>query len=85
MPELARTWTNSTGNLPALTPGSLRSLAYSIRNPAGAVVVGSAAAMYTTSGATFSTWSLLGSDLQTGKELWNRQVRDTADHGPFPP
>ena len=57
------TWTNITGNLPALAPGTLRSIAYSTSTTDGAVVVGGDTGVFTAPGPTFSSWSLLGTGL----------------------
>jgi len=57
------TWTEMTTNLPTLNPGALRTVAFSTRAPAGAVVVGSDNGVFEASGAAFSSWSRLGSGL----------------------
>jgi hypothetical protein len=56
-------WTEITGNLSTFTPGTLRSIAYSTRSAAGAVVVGSDNGVYVASGPGFNTWSLLAKGL----------------------
>lgn len=56
-------WTNVTGNLLTLTPGVLRSVAFSTNNPTGAVIVGSDNGVFTARGPFFTTWAVLGTGL----------------------
>lgn len=56
-------WTNVTGNLLTLTPGTLRSVAVSTSNPDGSVIVGSDNGVFTAPGPTFTTWAALGTGL----------------------
>jgi len=58
-------WTNITGNLGTLNPGTLRSIAYSTRIASAEVVVGSDAGVFSAPGATFMNWSKLGTGLPT--------------------
>jgi len=57
------TWTNITGNLTALAPGLLRTIAYVSSTANGAVVVGADAGVFTANGPAFTTWSLLSTGL----------------------
>ena len=54
-----QTWSDITGNLAALAPGELRSIAYSTHLQ-GALVVGSDAGVFMALGPAFSTWGRLG-------------------------
>lgn len=58
-------WAEITGDLPTLSPGSLRSVAYCTSTPAGFVVVGSNEGVFQAPGPAFSTWTRLGSGLPT--------------------
>jgi hypothetical protein len=53
-------WTNVTGNLLTLNPDSLLSVAYSIANPAGTLIVGTKSGVFSASGPAFNTWAVLG-------------------------
>ena len=56
-------WTDVTGNLPSLGPGTLRSVEH-VKNATGeGVVVGTNAGAFVALGSGFSIWSRLGSDL----------------------
>ncbi len=59
------TWTVITGNLQTLKPGTLRSIAYSTSNVAGAVVVGGDNGVFIAPGSAFTPWSRLGAGLPT--------------------
>jgi hypothetical protein len=61
-------WTNITGNLPTLGPGTLRSVAY-IRNSTGeGVAVGTNNGVFAAPGSGgFSTWSALGTGLPSAQ------------------
>src|SRR5581483_842562 len=56
-------WTNITGNLQTLAPGSLRSITYSTSTTEGAVVIGSDTGVFEALGTGFLTWSRLGTGL----------------------
>jgi len=56
-------WTNITGNLLALTPGTLRSIAFITSNPGGSVIVGSDNGVFIAAGPAFTTWATLGTGL----------------------
>ena len=56
-------WTNVTGNLLTLTPGVLRSVAFSTSNPGGDVIVGSDNGVFIAHGPGFTTWAVLGTGL----------------------
>jgi hypothetical protein len=56
-------WTEITGNLATLSPGKLRSIAYSTNTPGGAVVVGTDAGVVIAAGPAFNSWGLLGAGL----------------------
>ena len=58
-------WTNITGNLGTLNPGTLRSIAYSMRIASAEVVIGSDVGVFSAPGATFMNWSKLGTGLPT--------------------
>jgi hypothetical protein len=62
-PDAGRTWTDITGNLSALTPGALRSIAYSWSDAAAMVVVGSDSGVFAATGPALTAWSRLGSGL----------------------
>ncbi|HSE15603.1 MAG TPA: VWA domain-containing protein [Pyrinomonadaceae bacterium] len=53
-------WTNVTGNLLTLTPGTIRSVAFSTSNAAGAVIVGTDNGVFAADGPAFTTWAALG-------------------------
>lgn len=57
------TWANITGNLQTLSPGALRSIAYSTSTSAGAIVVSGNMGVFEAPGAAFSTWRPLGEGL----------------------
>jgi hypothetical protein len=56
-------WTDITGNLLALTPGILRSVAYNPSDPNKALTVGADMGVFVALGPHFSNWSHLGSGL----------------------
>jgi hypothetical protein len=56
-------WMEITGDLPSLDPGELHSIAYLTNSPAGAVLVGGDTGVFEARGASFSSWSRLGSGL----------------------
>lgn len=56
-------WANITGNLMTLTPGLLRSVAFSTSNPTGSVIVGSDNGVFIAAGPAFNVWSALGTGL----------------------
>jgi photosystem II stability/assembly factor-like uncharacterized protein len=56
-------WTPITGNLAALAPGALRSVAYSNNTAEGALVVGSNNGVFTAPGPNFNNWTRLGTGL----------------------
>jgi hypothetical protein len=56
-------WTDITGNLPALHPGVLRSIAYNPGDPNKALVVGADIGVFVALGPQFSNWSRLSSGL----------------------
>jgi hypothetical protein len=56
-------WTEITGNLSTLRPGSLRSITYCTRNPQGSVIVGSDNGVFVADGPGFSNWSRLGTGM----------------------
>ncbi|MBX9585086.1 MAG: hypothetical protein K2X87_32675, partial [Gemmataceae bacterium] len=57
------TWTNVTGNLPMLNPGTLRSVAFSTATPLGMVVVGADCGVYAAPGPGFDNWVKFGTGL----------------------
>jgi hypothetical protein len=59
-PDAGGTWTNVTGNLAALNPGTILSVAYSNANAAGTLIVGTAASVFSADGPAFNVWSALG-------------------------
>jgi hypothetical protein len=61
--DAGATWSNVTGNLATLTPGALRSVAFSTINPFGAVIVGCDNGVFIARGPFFLTWSALGTGL----------------------
>ena len=54
--DAGATWTNVTGDLMTLTPGVLRSVAFSTSNPDGSVVVGANNGVFIARGPVFTTW-----------------------------
>jgi len=56
-------WVEITGNIFTLDPGTLRSIAYSTADPAGAVLVGADRGIFLAAGPSFSNWNRLGSGL----------------------
>jgi hypothetical protein len=56
-------WTNITGNLLALVPGTLRSMAFSTSNAGGSLIVGSDNGVFIAPGPAFNTWTVLGTGL----------------------
>ncbi len=57
------TWTNVTGDLLTLTPGTIRSVAFSTANTDGSVIVGTDNGVFIGQGPTFTTWLALGTGL----------------------
>lgn len=51
-------WTEVTGNLMTLTPGTLRSVAFSTSNTDGSVIAGGNNGVFIASGPTFDVWSV---------------------------
>jgi hypothetical protein len=68
-------WKNITGNLP-VKPGSLRSIAFSTQQAAGALVVGTDKGVYLAAGPGFSSWSPLGSGLPNAA-VYHLEYNDT--------
>lgn len=56
-------WTNVTGNLLTLAPGTIRSVAFSTADAAGSVIVGSDNGVFFAPGPAFNTWAVLGTGL----------------------
>lgn len=56
-------WANVTGNLLTLTPGTIRSVAFSSADAAGSVIVGSDNGVFFAPGPAFNTWAVLGTGL----------------------
>jgi hypothetical protein len=56
-------WTEITGNLTALNPGQLRSIAYNNSTAQGSIGVGSDSGVFSAAGPNFNTWSSLGTGL----------------------
>ena len=56
-------WDDVTGNLGALAPGTLRSVAYSTHAPGGVLVVGGDTGVFAAAGPAFNAWSRLGTGL----------------------
>src|SRR5215213_2969251 len=54
------TWTNVTGDLLTLTPGTIRSVAVNTSTAAGSVIVGTDNGVFAADGPTFTTWVALG-------------------------
>jgi hypothetical protein len=50
-------WTEVTGDLPAQTPGELRSIAFSTSNAAGTVIVGADNGAFAAAGPAFNVWT----------------------------
>ena len=64
--DAGATWATLTGNLAALNPGSLRSVAFSSANADGAVIVGADRGVFIARGCgAFSAWQRLGTGLPT--------------------
>lgn len=61
--DAGRSWQDVTGNLPALDPGRLRSVAFSTSRTLGGVVAGTDKGVYLASPPAFSTWRVLGTGL----------------------
>jgi hypothetical protein len=61
--DAGETWTNITGNLGTLDPGTLRSVAYIPGSQANGVVVGSDTGVFHAPGPAFTSWSRFGSGL----------------------
>ena len=61
--DAGASWTNVTGNLLTLTPGTLRSVAVSTSNPDGSVIAGSDNGVFVAQGPAFTTWAALGTGL----------------------
>jgi hypothetical protein len=57
------TWANITGNLAALNPGRLRTVAFNTSTFAGVVVVGGDNGVFQAPGAAFTTWDRPGTGL----------------------
>ena len=62
-PDGGGTWTDVTGNLPTLTPGALRSMAYSTSNADGSVIVGGLNGAFIARGPAFDVWQAVGTGL----------------------
>ncbi|HWW85504.1 MAG TPA: hypothetical protein VNZ26_18035, partial [Vicinamibacterales bacterium] len=58
--DAGKTWTTVTGNLQQLSPGILRSAAFSTASPAGSVIVGADSGVFEAVGPIFTTWRPLG-------------------------
>ncbi len=56
-------WDDVTGNLQALKPGTLRSVAYSTAAPPGVIAVGADAGVFIARGPAFNVWSKFGAKL----------------------
>jgi hypothetical protein len=56
-------WTNITGDLLTLSPGTLRSVEFSTSNAAGRVVVGTDRGVFSATGPAFNVWTALGTGL----------------------
>jgi hypothetical protein len=59
-PDAGATWTNVTGNLATLNPGTILSVAYSNANATGTLIVGTAVGAFSADGPGFNIWSALG-------------------------
>lgn len=62
-PDAGVTWTNVTGNLLTLSPGTIRSVAFSTSNTDGSVIVGANNGVFIGRGPTFTSWLALGTGL----------------------
>ena len=58
-------WSDITGNLGTLSPGTLRSIEYVDRSAGESIVVGGHGGAFIADGPTFSTWTVVGSGLPT--------------------
>lgn len=62
-PDGGATWSEITGNLQTLNPGTMLTIAYSTANAGGSLVVGANNGVFIARGPGFSNWSRLGTGL----------------------